>query len=473
MDASSLIEQVRYQVGGAGGAVRPGGVVGATEACSLREVLAVRITDPRCRRGRRYRLESLLSVLIAGVACGYDSFLAIADAAAGWDQDVLGAHGVRINPATGAYQAPSASTLTRLPARLDADELEAAISHWVACWALDPTTPARIARGGQAARTGQDTTSRAGSKRRRKPPAAAALARVNEAGHRQAAPGHPWLDATVIVDSAHRPARVALAVDGKERRLAKAGAKTKVHLLGALVHHLGALIGQDRVAKTEKTNEIKHFAPLLAPLPLTGVLITADAIQTQRAHARWLVEDKNAHYLLPVLGNQPGLYARLDALPWTGVPITAATIDVARNRIETRTIRVLPAPSDLDFPHARQVALIERYVTIKKNGQWVNRTCEAVLYLTDLAGDQTSPADLLAHIRAHWGIEHLHWLRDVIWNEDTSTIRTRNAPQVMSALTNLVITLFRLQGVTKIKAETRRNTQKPHQPLQLLAFRPG
>ncbi|MGH3749165.1 MAG: ISAs1 family transposase [Micromonosporaceae bacterium] len=473
MGASSLIEQVRCQLGVVGGAVRCDGAVAVTEACSLRQMLESRITDPRCRRGIRYRLASLLSVLIAGVACGYDSVLAIANAAAGWDQDVLAAHGVRINPVTGAYEAPSASTLTRLPACLDADELEAALSEWVACWALDPTTPARIARGGQQVRADQGTTNGAGGNRRRKPTAAAALARVNEAGHRQAAPGHPWLDPAVIVDSAHRPVRVALAVDGKERKLAKAGAKTKVHLLGALVHHLGALIGQDRVAKTEKTNEIKHFVPLLEPLPLTDVLITADAIHTQRTHARWLVEDNNAHYLLPVLGNQPGLYERVNALPWTDVPITAATVDVARGRIETRTIRLLSAPPDLDFPHARQIVLIERYVTIKKNRQWVNRNCEAVLYLTDLAHDQTSPADLLAHIRGHWGIEQLHWLRDVIWNEDKSTIRTGNAPQVMSTLTNLVITLFRLQGVTKIKAGTRLNAQKPHRPLQLLAFRPG
>ena len=45
--------------------------------------------------------------------------------------------------------------------------------------------------------------------------------------------------------------------------------------------------------------------------------------------------------------------------------------------------------------------------------------------------------------------------------EDKSTLRSGNAPEVMSALTNLVITLFRLQGVTKITAETRRNAQNP------------
>ena len=61
----------------------------------------------------------------------------------------------------------------------------------------------------------------------------------------------------------------------------------------------------------------------------------------------------------------------------------------------------------------------------------------------------------------------------MIWDEDKSTLRTGNGPQVLSALTNLVITLFRLQGVTKIKAETRRNAQDPRRPLQLLALRPG
>jgi len=44
---------------------------------------------------------------------------------------------------------------------------------------------------------------------------------------------------------------------------------------------------------------------------------------------------------------------------------------------------------------------------------------------------------------------------------------------VISALTNLVITLFRLQGVTKITEETRRTAQNAHRPLHLLALRPG
>ena len=65
-------------------------------------------------------------------------------------------------------------------------------------------------------------------------------------------------------------------------------------------------------------------------------------------------------------------------------------------------------------------------------------------------------------------MEHAHWLRDVIWKEDKSLIRSGNGPQVWSALTNLVITLFRIHGVTSFTEETRRIAQDPRRALQML-----
>jgi DDE_Tnp_1-associated len=123
--ASSLIEVGRCHLGAVGAPLAPGGRAPA----SLREALAARLTDPRKPRGIRHSLGSLVSVLVAGVACGYGSFLATAGAAAGWDPDVLAAHGTRRNPVTGLHEPPSASTLGRLPALLDADELEAGLAH--------------------------------------------------------------------------------------------------------------------------------------------------------------------------------------------------------------------------------------------------------------------------------------------------------------------------------------------------------
>ena len=170
-----------------------------------------------------------------------------------------------------------------------------------------------------------------------------------------------------------------------------------------------------------------------------------------------------------IKGNQPNLNAQLNALPWETTPVTAATSEISRGRIETRTIRVLPAPAGTGFEDARQAILIERYTTCKKNGQW-RTSCEAVLYITSMNADEAAPEDLLAHVRTHWEIEHAHWLRDVIWKEDKSLMRTGNGPQIWSALANLVITLFRIHGVTGYTEETRLCAQDPRRALRLLGI---
>jgi predicted transposase YbfD/YdcC len=452
VDASSLIEAVRRHLGGGE----------EPEPAPLRRALAARLTDRRKRRGIRHELAPVMSVLVTGAAGGHRGPLAIAEAAAGWDQELLAAHGCRISPATGLRIAPSARTLYRVPEELDADEFEAALTAALADVALDPQVTARA-----AARRQEELDKGKEKKRKRKAPAARKLREERQDGWFRAHPSHPWLDPAVTGDPGHVPARHGVAVDGKERKGAKAGGKKKVHLLAAVSHVPGIVIAQDRVAKSGKANEVTHFRPLLAPLPLGDALVTADAMQTTRDNALFLRKDKNAHYLLPVLGNQPGLRDQMDALPWETAPVAAATSEISRGRIETRTVRVLPAPPGTGFQDARQALLIERYTTYRKKGQWHTRA-EAVLYITSLDAAETTPEDLLAHVRGHWRVEHAHWLRDVIWKEDKSLIRTGNAPQIMSAIANLVISLFRIHGVTSYTAETRRCAQDPRRALQML-----
>ena len=80
----------------------------------------------------------------------------------------------------------------------------------------------------------------------------------------------------------------------------------------------------------------------------------------------------------------------------------AATSEISRGRIETRTVRALPAPDGTGFQDAEQALLIERYTTYKKKGRWHTR-CEAVLYITSLAADEATPEDLLATSAATGG----------------------------------------------------------------------
>ena len=440
----------------------PGGT--APDPVLLRESLEDRLTDTRKARGKRHPLPSLVSVMIAGAAAAHGGPLAVAQAAAGWDQEVLAAHGCRVSPRTGLRVPPSASMLGRLGKLLDADELEAALSASVAAAALDPAIPAAYAAHRQDERRKAEEKR---GKRKRKPPAAESFREERGDGWFRPHPAHPWLDPAVTGDPGHVPARQGVAVDGKERKLAKAGGRKKVHLLAAVTHVPGLVIAQDRVAKAGKANEVTHFRPLLEPLPLDGALVTSDAMQATRDNALYLRKSKNAHYLWPVLGNQPNLNAQLSALPWETTPVAAATSELSRGRIETRTIRVLPAPEDTGFEDAAQAILIERYTTYKKKGQWHTRA-EAVLYITSLTAQEATPDDLLAHVRGHWRVEHAHWLRDVIWKEDKSLIRTGNGPQVWSAIINLVITLFRIHGVTSYTEETRLCAQDPRRALRLL-----
>ena len=80
----------------------------------------------------------------------------------------------------------------------------------------------------------------------------------------------------------------------------------------------------------------------------------------------------------------------------------------ATPRVTTRTIRVLPAPADLPFPHVNQVWLIERYVT---DPTGTPRSAVAALGVTSLTDTRATPEQVATFVREHWGIESLHWLR--------------------------------------------------------------
>ena len=198
MDASSLIElsAATWAAGGAGAGGAAAGAGGAADG-------------PAEAAGIRHELAPVVSVLAAGAACGYRGPLAIAEAAAGWDQELLAAHGCRVSPATGLRVAPSARTLYRVPEGLDADELEAALTAALADAALDPQVTAA------AAAKRQKELGKKEKKRKPKPPAAGSFRQEREDGWFRPHPLHPWLDPAATGDPGHVPARHAVAVDGK------------------------------------------------------------------------------------------------------------------------------------------------------------------------------------------------------------------------------------------------------------------
>jgi predicted transposase YbfD/YdcC len=59
--------------------------------------------------------------------------------------------------------------------------------------------------------------------------------------------------------------------------------------------------------KEKQTNEIKTAIPLLDCIDISGKTITADALLTQRKLARYIVEQRHAHYHFTAKNNQKNL----------------------------------------------------------------------------------------------------------------------------------------------------------------------
>jgi predicted transposase YbfD/YdcC len=253
--------------------------------------------------------------------------------------------------------------------------------------------------------------------------------------------------------------RLVIAIDGKAVRGAKDKAGKAPHLVAALAHGIGTVLGQ--VAVTAKSNEIPAVRELLKAFTgLAGAVVTIDALHTQSDTAQ-VILDRQADYLMTVKANMPTLYRQLKKLPWARIP-AVSSVSTGHGRRARRTVKAALAPAWIGFAGAAQVAQVRRTVT--KKGK---KTVEVVYLITsDSAADA---ATLAAWIRGHWEIENkLHWVRDVTYQEDKSLVRTGNAPRVMASLRSLAISLLRLDGHANIAAANRHHARDPQRTLKLL-----
>ena len=111
--------------------------------------------------------------------------------------------------------------------------------------------------------------------------------------------------------------------------------------------------------------------------------------------------------------------------------------------------------------------LLERYVTDLAG---TPTSAVAVLGITSLTARRADAAALAGAVRGHWGIESLHWLRDTVYREDGSRVRTRSGPRIMAALRNLAIGALRLAGRADITEATRWAGRRAGRPFTILGL---
>ncbi len=258
---------------------------------------------------------------------------------------------------------------------------------------------------------------------------------------------------------------LAVALDGKTLRAARRMGAAATHLVAVFAHRARLMLGQLAVA--EKSNEIPCVRKLLRTFRKARLLVTVDAMHTQTATAKLICGTLKSHYLMIVKSNQPKLLARIQALPWAQIPLThSEDSQPAHGRIETRTLKVLTTVRGIGFPHARQVIQITRDRVAVATGE---RSREVVYAICSVAFEHAHPRVIATWLREHWSIENaVHWVRDITFDEDRSTVRTGTAPQVMASLRNTALNLHRLAGSDNIAEACRVTAFSADRGLNLL-----
>jgi predicted transposase YbfD/YdcC len=241
--------------------------------------------------------------------------------------------------------------------------------------------------------------------------------------------------------------QLVLAVDGKTARRSQ----DPKHGLGALhavtvwASELGLALGQ--VACAEKSNEITAIPELLRLVDIKGTIITIDAMGTQKAIAKQII-DGEADYVLALKGNQETLHQGVIAYlteqcenNFAGVKVRRYhTRETGHGRHETRSYFQLPAPQSLPG--------LEQWEGLKSIGMAVSEsvrdgqeTIEIRYYISSL---KVSVKRFAHAVRSHWGIENgCHWSLDIIYREDESRIRNKHLRENVAWLNRLTLSLLK------------------------------
>ena len=125
------------------------------------------------------------------------------------------------------------------------------------------------------------------------------------------------------------------------------------------------------------------------------------------------------------------------------------TTEKSHGRLQTRCLKASTSLNDyLDWPGIAQVI---QYHWTDKNLKTGEETHKVHYGRTSLNPEEASAERLLTGQRGHWSIENKsHWMRGTLLGEDASPVRCGAIPQVMAALRNTALSVFRFTGVTRI-----------------------
>ena len=304
-----------------------------------------------------------------------------------------------------------------------------------------------------------------------------------------------------------------VAVDGKTMRGTlghEAATQPSVHVLSVYEVRTGLVLAQRCVA--EKENEISAVKELLTPVYVKDRVWTADAMHTQKTACQ-RIDQLGGKYLFFFKDNHPtahedlalffqdpeadqsswGFFSQTDkghgrlttrtvrtstqmndwfANQWTGIAQTfevTRTVKRKQRKVIEQTPAAEPTPSSAQATPAAPPAKAKSPKPVKQV-VFVEETSQQIVYgFSNLTPSQAGPQAIATFLRKHWAIENrLHWRRDVTLHEDQSQVRTTGKPPVLAALNNIVLALMDWLGVRNVPEQMRIFAAFPKLALTLL-----
>ncbi|WP_230390247.1 ISAs1 family transposase [Piscirickettsia salmonis] len=235
-----------------------------------------------------------------------------------------------------------------------------------------------------------------------------------------------------------------LAIDGKTLRGNQSKAKEikPLQIVSAWCESQG--ISMAEVAVDRKSNEITAIPELLDLINIKGSTISIDAMGTQKAIAKKII-DNEAHYVLSLKGNQGNLHQEVkNHMENEGTCLENLVKDYfekSHGRVVRRRYFTCELPESLNalsFPGMESIIATE---TISNNVGDSKVSAEWRYYISS---HKPSEEKLPEYIRNHWGIENkLHWVLDVHLNDDADRKLNKNAADNISRIKRLAVNLVR------------------------------
>jgi predicted transposase YbfD/YdcC len=237
-----------------------------------------------------------------------------------------------------------------------------------------------------------------------------------------------------------------IAIDGKKLRRSydKAENSPSIHMVSAFATEARLVLGQVKV--DDKSNEITAIPDLLDQIKIKGLIVSIDAMGCQKEIAAKII-DQEGDYVLSLKGNQETLHQDVELFLKTELQKKTMPkhlkfieeIEKGHGRIERRQYWITEKTDWLDMkPEWKGLRSIG---CVRRIREMEGKMSEEWSYF--IASIPAKPALFSKAVRNHWGIENrLHWVLDVVFNEDQSRLRSKNTAENMAIIRHFVMNLL-------------------------------